>query len=250
MLWPLIAFLTVALAAPANAELPRTVKAMSAIDGDTLMLTDGATLRLIGIAAPKAVPTGGSDLRALAEMARKTLDTLAASQDLNLTYAGSSRDRHGRLLAHAHDRRGRWLQGELLSAGRVRVMTTPESRVRAGDMLRLESEARARGLGLWADRRFRVIATDEASRHIDSFQIVEGLVVSATKARNRAYINFGADWRSDFSITLDHRTLSAVARGAPETLVGRRVRARGWLKSFNGPMIEVTHAEQIEMIDP
>ena len=29
---------------------------------------------------------------------------------------------------------------------------------------------------------------------------------------------------------------------------GGRVRVRGWLKSFNGPMIEVTHPEQIEIL--
>ena len=30
---------------------------------------------------------------------------------------------------------------------------------------------------------------------------------------------------------------------------GRRVRVRGWLKSLNGPMIEVTHPEQIEVLE-
>lgn len=250
MLWPLVAVFALVLATQAVAEPPRAVVAKAAIDGDTLALADGMTLRLVGIAAPKAAPSGGPGLRALAGAARAALDALAAGQTLELAYADSPRDRHGRLLAHARDRQGRWLQGELLSAGHARVMTTAESRAFAGDMLRLENEARARGLGLWADRRFRVLTTDQASRYIESFQIVEGVVVSAADLRGRIYINFGPDWRSDFTIALDRRTLRALAQGGADSLSGRRLRVRGWLKSFNGPMIEATHPEQIELLEP
>jgi hypothetical protein len=41
-------------------------------------------------------------------------------------------------------------------------------------------------------------------------------------------------------------------RGAgvdPAGLDGRRIRVRGWLRSRNGPMIEATHPEQIELLD-
>lgn len=30
---------------------------------------------------------------------------------------------------------------------------------------------------------------------------------------------------------------------------GHILRVRGWLKSFNGPMIEATHPEQIEVLE-
>lgn len=250
MLWPLVAVPTLVLTTQAAAEPPHTVVAKAAIDGDTVTLVDGTALRLVGIAAPKAASSERTNLRAQAEAARAALDALAAGRSLELTYTGNPRDRHGRLLAHARDREGRWLQGELLSAGHVRVMTAPDNRAFAQDMLRLEGEARAHERGLWADRRFRVLTTDEAPRHIDSFQIVEGTVVSVAALRNRAYINFGSDWRTDFTIALDRRILKALAPGNADFLVGRRLRARGWLKSFNGPMIEATHSEKIELIDP
>jgi hypothetical protein len=38
---------------------------------------------------------------------------------------------------------------------------------------------------------------------------------------------------------------AGLAIGAYE---GKRVRVRGWLKSFNGPMIEATHPEQIGLL--
>ena len=36
----------------------------------------------------------------------------------------------------------------------------------------------------------------------------------------------------------------------PEEYEGRTVRTRGWVKSYNGPMIEATHPEQIEVLAP
>ena len=33
-----------------------------------------------------------------------------------------------------------------------------------------------------------------------------------------------------------------------ESLAGLRIRVRGWIKSFNGPMIDATHPEQIEVL--
>jgi micrococcal nuclease len=33
-------------------------------------------------------------------------------------------------------------------------------------------------------------------------------------------------------------------------LQGRQIRIRGWLKDWNGPMIEATHPQQIEFLRP
>ncbi len=65
------------------------------------------------------------------------------------------------------------------------------------------------------------------------------------------YINFTADWRSDFTIVVAARArrLFRVAGLDLAGLEGRRIRVRGWVKSYNGPMIEATHPEQIEVID-
>jgi hypothetical protein len=34
-----------------------------------------------------------------------------------------------------------------------------------------------------------------------------------------------------------------------KSLQGVRLRARGWLRSFNGPLIDITHPEQIEVLE-
>ena len=80
--------------------------------------------------------------------------------------------------------------------------------------------------------------------------MVAGRVVDAVRIKSRIYLNFGDDWRDDFTVTLDARARSLFEQSGrdPLTLKGRTVRVRGWLRQRNGPMIEATHPEQIEVV--
>jgi hypothetical protein len=138
----------------------------------------------------------------------------------------------------------------VLTRGLARVYSFADNRALAAEMLALEGAARDAGRGIWADPFYRVRAPEDAAAETDSFQLVEGRVLSAVVVRGRGYLNFGADWRSDFTLAIDpqSRRLFEAEGRAVESYTGLRVRARGWLKSFNGPMIEITHPEQIEVL--
>ncbi|MDX1711308.1 MAG: hypothetical protein R3316_09250 [Rhodovibrionaceae bacterium] len=75
-------------------------------------------------------------------------------------------------------------------------------------------------------------------------------MADAADVRGRVYLNYGEDWRRDFTVTLDRKTAARFRDEGIDPLAyeGRRLRVRGWVKSFNGPMIEVTHPEQIEVL--
>jgi len=167
-----------------------------------------------------------------------------------LVFGGRQRDRHGRLLAHLYGANGEWLQGELLEAGLARVYSFADNRALITEMLALEAEARAAGRGIWAEPYYRIRTPDEAATHVGSFQLVEGRVVDAALVKGKAYLNFGADWRTDFTVALPASALKLFATAGldPEAFEGRILRVRGWIKSFNGPMIEATHPEQIEVL--
>ena len=97
---------------------------------------------------------------------------------------------------------------------------------------------------------FKVRAVAETEALIDTFQIVEGEVVDAAVVRGRAYLNFGADWREDFTVTVAPKDRRAFENAGLdlESLAGRIVRVRGWLDSYNGPQIVLTHPEQLEIV--
>ncbi len=198
-----------------------TSPAVEVVDGDTLLLENGTEVRLVGIQAPElALGRAGFKPWPLAEQAKQGLEALALGKMLTLYYGGRKLDRYGRALAHLLRADGLWLQGELLAAGMARVYSFRDNRRLIAEML-------------------------------GSFQLVEGPVVGAAIVRRRGYLNFGADWKSDFTISIAPGDRKLFGPGGEDTtaLEGRTVRVRGWIKSFNGAMIEATHPEQIEVFE-
>ena len=231
----------------------------SVIDGDTVLLADGRQVRLVGIQAPK-LPLGREGMKAwpLAAQMRGRLATRLTGQPVRLYVGTAQQDRHGRLLAHLLDPEGRWVQGRLLQEGAARVYTFPDNRLCAGEMLARESVARAARTGIWGDAYYVPRPADPPqtlSDLVGTFQLVEGVVRSVGQPYGRLFLNFGEDWTRDFTVMVGPDDVNAfdpvpAAWGVPsiEALVGRRVRVRGWIDRYNGPMIKTTHPEQIEVL--
>jgi len=223
----------------------------SIVDGDTLILQSGVQVRLVGIQAPK-LPLGrrGFKVWPLAEEARTALARLTSGQTLSLSYSGRKIDRHGRLLAHLTTEDGTWVQGALLRDGMARVYTFPDNRGRAAELLAFEKTARAARRGIWGLSYYRIRSVNDLGGDIGTFQVIEGTVIKAAVVRGRAYLNFGPNWRTDFTISISPKWMRRHWReeAAIAGYDGRRIRVRGWLKSYNGPLIEATHPEQIEIL--
>jgi endonuclease YncB( thermonuclease family) len=226
-----------------------TVRAI--VDGDTLILRSGVQVRLVGIQAPK-LPLGRRGFKAwpLAAEAKTALARLTSGKTLALSYPGRKSDRHGRLLAHLTTEDGTWVQGVLLRDGMARVYTFPDNRGKAADMLAFERAARAARRGIWALSYYRIRSADDLRWTLGTFQIIEGTVIKAAIVRGRVYLNFGQNWRTDFTISISPKWVRRHWRSGPSVAdyEGRHVRVRGWLKSYNGPLIEATHPEQIEIV--
>ncbi|MSO88976.1 MAG: thermonuclease family protein [Rhodospirillaceae bacterium] len=256
--------LILAVAPPSAVETATLVQdgigtAREIVDGDTLVLADGRSVRLVGIQAPK-LPLGRANFPTwpLAEQARAALSDLTLGRRLTLSFGGARADRYRRVLAHLHiesqtrGQPGIWVQGEMLRLGLARVYTFADNRAMAAEMFAIERAARAARRGLWSDDYYRVLNPEETAGLVDTFQIVEGIVLKVQTVGGRTYLNFGPDYRTDFtaSIPSSARRLFTAARIDPQLYAGSRVRIRGWLGSLNGPTIEVSHPEQIEEVRP
>ena len=246
-------------AAAAAADGPRlpdglkaggTAKAVEVVDGDTLVLDDGRQVRLVGLQAPKLpLDRPGFKTWPLADKAKAALERLALGRTLALSYGGRETDRHRRALAHLTDAEtGRWIQGAMLAQGMARVYTFKDNRSAIAEMLALEQAAREAGRGIWSHPYYAVRTPETVARDVDSFQVVEGTVLSVGLNKGKTFLNFGADWRSDFTVAIEGRDAKSFRDAAfsLKELEGRRIRVRGWVKSWNGPMIEASHPEQIE----
>lgn len=255
-----IALVLLALLAPIGSagaqDLPAGLESVGAaiavvevVDGDTVKLEDGRQVRLVGTQAPKlALGRPNFTPWPLGEESKRALEALVQGRAVTLHYGGARQDRHRRALAHLVREDGLWIQGRMLKEGWARVYTFADNRAAVPALLALEGEARAAKRGIWAHPFYALRTPEEAARLIGTFQIVEGTVKAVATTGGRTYLNFGADWKSDFTIALDSeaRRLFAKAFGDPRRLEGQTVRVRGWLIARNGPMIELTHPEPLE----
>lgn len=241
-------------ASPLPAEPPRIVAAAMVrdiVDGDTLVLDTGAQVRLVGIQAPK-LPLGRPGFAAwpLAGEARDALAALSLGKQVALSYGGQPIDRWRRLLADVRTSEF-WLQEEMLRRGLARVYTFADNVGSSAALYAAEDEARRAGRGIWRLAYYRILRPDEADTRIGTFQLVEGAPVAAAVVRGTGYLNFGADWRSDFTVSVSAPDMKRFrAAGVDLTsLTGQRLRVRGWITRRNGAMIRVTHPEQMEILD-
>ena len=162
----------------------------------------------------------------------------------------------GAPLAHVFATKGGkrlWLQEELVAQGLARVYSFPDNRACFTELLARETEARDQGLGVWGSWAYRVREAKDVERlgrlkH--SYQLVEGVVVAVGGTGGRTYLNFTEDWRTDFTIVVERKNVAAFKKAGLDlqALAGKRVRVRGWLGWRNGPMVEASHPEQIEML--
>lgn len=227
------------------------------IDGDTITLDDGSELRLVGALAPRAADAGlDVENWAPERAARETLEALTLGRRVELAVAGRRNDRYGRLLAHAFvvTPAGReWLQGHMLASGHARAYVLPGNSACLSELLEHETVARESGRGLWAHAAYQVkpaSSTRDLLRLRSTYQIVEGRVVKAVETGGHTFLNFGEDWKEDFTARVDPADRRALlADGfAAKSFEGRRVRVRGWIERRAGPAIQIQDTGQIELL--
>ncbi len=204
--------------------------------------------------------------------AREALARFVDGRSVTVATAGRQRDRYGRVLGHvfvdgpantgsnvgANTRAnsgGAWLQGEMLATGHARAYGITDNYDCMDALVAAEAPARAARLGLWANPAYaiRSAALTRNLMHLrGTYQIVAGVVRASKRVKSGwIYLNFGKNWRSDFSASISPDVTRAHPAWAAALLdlKGRRVRVRGWIERRNGPAINIEHPSQIEFVD-
>lgn len=225
------------------------------LNPESLLLEDGRAIRLVGTLAPRT-ETRWAQAMGLNDKIAAALNDRLLGKEVALRIATRERDRYGRLLTHVfvgNTDSPVWVQEELVRDGLAMVYSFADNRDCVRELQAAERAARESGAGFWEQGVFRVRDAgdlDSLDGLAYSFQIIEGRVTDVAESRGRIYLNFGEDWRTDFTATVapsDLDSFSGSGIKLPD-LDGRVIRVRGWLERRNGPLIEVTHPEQIELV--
>ncbi|NNC36312.1 MAG: thermonuclease family protein [Acidimicrobiales bacterium] len=232
------------------------------IDGDGFILESGVKVKLAGIEAPQmAWPEQNRDAFPLADEARDYLDQLIKNQTAGLYYGGETRDRYDRALAQVWlmDENGQkktWLQEAIVRAGYARVYPWPDQALDIERLFEAEKEARKARRGIWNNRRtksfYKIRKPDPnpLAQYVDSLQLVEGIIVSTADIKGTVYLNFGSDYKTDFTVGIGKKYVKTFSKAGldPVGLEGARVRVRGWLELQNGPVIWIADPRRLEII--
>jgi endonuclease YncB( thermonuclease family) len=217
-----------------------------AVDGQSFVTPEGTEIRLAGVLAAGA---GGETLSGTqAAAARIALGSVLQAGDLQMAELGH--DRYGRTIAHLFAG-GMPVAQSLIRTGAVRAAPDAASAPCAAVYLSAENAARAAKAGHWGDGLFGPRAPEQLRGRLGTFQIVEGTIVEATQIKGRAFINFGADYKNDFTVTVAPGDMRGFRRAKLDvkTLAGKRVRVRGWVELYNGPEMEIATLGALEVLN-
>ena len=228
------------------------------IDGDSFVLAletgEELSVRLATVQAPMTAQRAAQAWPYASE-SKAGLTALIKGRDVQLYYGGERRDRYGRVIAQvytldSHGESDLWVQGEMVRLGLARVFSWKGELADMAALYALETEARRRSRGLWTDPFYEVRKPDPdpLAQYVDSLQIVEGIITSTADVRGRIYLNFGADYKTDFTIAIAKKHAKQFAAIDPVSLTGARVRVRGWIELINGPMIWLDHPGRLEIL--
>ncbi|MAT50358.1 MAG: nuclease [Porticoccaceae bacterium] len=189
------------------------------IDGDTLILSDGRHVRLIGVNTPELGRQGRPD-QPLAREARDAVLGFIADRPVKLIWGRDSRDDHGRYLAHVYSRSGESLEASLLARGLAWHVAVPPNLSSADCFAGLERKARAARLGVW--REYQPVPVQALTE--GGYQRLTGRVESLVFA-GAWWINFDGPFSAviypEYQKNFDRRTLS--------DMKGRQVQLAGWV---------------------
>lgn len=230
----------------------------------SVRLADGRTLRLADLRSPGpnadgpttdfAVPIADDTRpsepgRAPTDGLAATLAALEGAEVLVRPLPGAPIDRHGRTLGTAVLKdTGADLSHALLADGLALVEPAVMSEECLAVLLAAERQAEAAKKGIWAREAVLSALSRDLAAKAGQRVLVAGTVQSVGRSRRSIYLNFGADWRSDFTVMLSPSTAKELAED-PAALAGARVRIRGVLEAWNGGLIKVEHPAQIERLD-
>ena len=116
-------------------------------------------------------------------------------------------------------------------------------------LLAIEKKSRTKNIGFWQNKSHQ-INSNKTPNHLGEFAIVEGVVKNIAKIKGHIFINFGDDWKSDFTGFIpknNNFTKDELAGITSKGLVGKKIKLRGLIYEKNGASITIRHPYQLEL---
>lgn len=221
-------------------------------DGDTVRLSNGERVRLVGIDAPE-IGYGGDPDEPFGRDSRQALQAfLAASRNrIELVPAREHKDRYGRTLAYLYRPDGESAQAHLLTQGMAMAVFIAPNDALADCFLARERIARKAGRGIWSLPAYDPGLPSAAGipDEVQGAGIVRGRVLSVAESRRHIWLNL----EGRVSVRINKADRAHFPGWDFKALEGRTLRVRGWIvhhsNRFQDWFIPVSSGHVLERLD-
>jgi len=208
----------------------QTVRVRKVIDGDTVVLTDGRHVRLIGINTPELAHQAskgsrGNSAEPLSTQAQQALAQRVMRRPVKLQLGTLAVDHYGRTLGRLFDAEGNSIAAALLREGYgFPVIKAPDFRYVAcvNEAAQL---ARRQKLGVWREAYFQPRDAQRIQHSDTGFRRVSGIVERVEVNRKQLWIEL----RGQVVIKVAGKSVRRFDLVRVQSSVGRRIEVSGWL---------------------
>lgn len=242
--------LPLAASCPADGALHKA-RVAKVVDGDSLRLADGRSVRVLGINTPELARDGRS-AEPLARRARNELEKwLSKDRVVWLQYGPQRKDRHGRTLAWVfHGDHRQHLAAHFLAKGLGFQVVVAPNESYAKCLHDVEKHSINKRLGVWSKAYYRPLNTAALNADQAGFRRITGRVSKVDRSRSGWWVELD----DRVVIRIDHKLAGRFA-SAPEHWFGKKLQLRGWLvwrgeqrRGYKPWLMALTHPLMLEHI--
>ncbi len=162
----------------------------------------------------------------------------------------NNKDRYGNSFAEIKmPGNNKLLEEEILNKG-LSLVYFIDKEENSDKFFAAENIARQNKIGIW--KEIRILDANNISNNynaiLNKFVIARGVVKGVYTSKQNTFINFGNDWKTDFTAQIANKTLKDYPDFNIEKIIGKRIMLRGWLENYNGPFIKIYNPQNIEFL--
>jgi len=219
-------------------------KVVKVYDGDTVRLSDGRKIRLLGINTPEIEHSKQTE-QAGGEAAKKWLTQQLSNTRIRLEYDQEKKDKYQRVLAHIHTEQGVHINRELVRLGFASVSIYPPNLKYTAELLAAEQWAEQNQLGIWNYSEYKPKLTNELRySNKRGWQRITGFVISQKNTTKSRYLQVG----DNFYVRIKKEHIQYF--DALDLLKGKKIEVRGWVNKYkNGFSMLVRHPSAVKVLD-
>ncbi len=233
----------------------QSIKLLKIYDGDTILISLNGKqerIRFTGINTPEIDhPKYHKKGEFFGPEAKRHLNKILRKHKISrLEFDVNKRDKYHRMLAYIFLDNGKMLNELMVEDGFAYVYNFPPNVKYTAVFNSAEAYAKRKHLGIWKNKIKTISANNlkKLYKNIGKYVEVKGYVTSTYKSKKAIYLNFGKNYKKDFTAVIFKNCWNLFKENPDSFFKYKKLKITGKLSNYNGPEIIVSNLNQIKLI--